>query len=133
MGDNAASTILGDAMTLVGSYWQHVKRGSNYRVVADAAMMTTRLEDDMHAVLVVEPTGLYLRPDDTHGNLSDDIVGLPVRVQMSKPLAPGLANWVVYQSLDGSMTGQVWARPAGEFVDGRFRRIDGHAVEEEDT
>lgn len=117
-------------MGLVGTEWQHVKRGSRYRVLMDAVMEWTSLgdlEDGNEAVVYPVRGGFAMIPDDMYVPMAGDTMALPVTVQMSRPTTTDPLNWIVYMGLDGEKAGAIWARPAGEFIDGRFRQTADEA------
>jgi hypothetical protein len=109
--------------SLVNTYWRHKKRGTTYRVVIDYRFEFDKLVDGEDGFAVLHAGGGSILPTLDGYDLWDAVMVLPVSVQMSHDPGsngPFLAQWIVYQSLDGEKQGTLYARPAGEFVDGRF-------------
>jgi hypothetical protein len=117
--------------SLVNTHWRHRKRGSVYRVLMDWTFEFDGLHDGLDGYAVLHGGGGSILATLEGVDLSDAAMVLPVSIQISRPVPaePSYANWIIYRRVDPhDVSSVVYARPAGEFVDGRFVMLSQQEV-----
>lgn len=104
----------------IGSSWRHKKRGSVYRVVANVRLraLAPVMEGDL---VVVLPPDIAIPQREATLLEVHAVTKVTAKLQAAAKLENG-TDLVLYVHPED---GQFWVRPASEFMDGRFERIEG--------